>query len=156
MDALIYFNSKELIHLDLKPKNIMFKTKELNEIVLVDFGISKVFKHSKSTLMIAYTPDYIAPELKTSLKVTINSSAADIFSFGLYLFFSLFNYRICYEILTNTHPIYEEKVNFFKNNKNKSTGMTKIDHLICNCLNFDPNKRPSAVELKETIEKIKF
>ena len=35
-----------LVHLDLKPANIMFKSKDLKEIVLVDFGISNFFKEN--------------------------------------------------------------------------------------------------------------
>ena len=46
MDALIYIHSKLFVHCDLKLKNIMFKTKLLKDIVLLDFGNSKIFKNS--------------------------------------------------------------------------------------------------------------
>ena len=33
-----------MIHLDIKPANVMFKTQDFEEIVLLDFGISKFIK----------------------------------------------------------------------------------------------------------------
>ena len=39
--------------MDLKPDNIMFATKELKEIVLLDFGISNVYKENEATKIFA-------------------------------------------------------------------------------------------------------
>ena len=50
----------------------MLKKKDLKEIVLIDFGISKIFKKDQSTYILGYTPNYCAPELITSNKVKIN------------------------------------------------------------------------------------
>ena len=44
LEALEYIHQAEFIHLDLKPKNIMFKSSKLNKIVLLDFGTSKIYK----------------------------------------------------------------------------------------------------------------
>ena len=35
--------------MDLKPDNIMFTTQELKEIVLLDFGISNIYKENEAT-----------------------------------------------------------------------------------------------------------
>ena len=35
-----------IVHLDLKPSNIMFKSKDLKDIVLLDFGISNFFNEN--------------------------------------------------------------------------------------------------------------
>ena len=62
MEALIYIHKYNLIHLDLKPKNIMFKNEDLKEIVVIDFGISKIFKN-ETTKPIGLTRNYSAPEV---------------------------------------------------------------------------------------------
>jgi len=44
LEALRYIHGLGLIHTDLKPMNIMFKSPDKKEIVLLDFGISKIEK----------------------------------------------------------------------------------------------------------------
>ena len=68
-----------LIHMDLKPDNIMFITQELKDIVLLDFGISNVYKKNEATRIFGMTPFYCPPDL---LYIT---PKADIFSFGMFL-----------------------------------------------------------------------
>ena len=64
MRALKYMNSKNLIHLDLKPANIMFTNKDLKEIVLVDFGISNFYKENEKSTIFGMTLAYCPPEIK--------------------------------------------------------------------------------------------
>jgi serine/threonine protein kinase len=63
-DGLIYLHSQNppIIHRDIKPANI--KLTPGNEIILVDFGISKTTDNSQATAAgaIGYTPGYAPPE----------------------------------------------------------------------------------------------
>ena len=51
MYALKYLHDIGLIHMDLKPDNIMFKSQELKEIVLLDFGLS-ISRHQKFIIIL--------------------------------------------------------------------------------------------------------
>lgn len=58
--VLHYFHSKNLIHRDLKPNNIMIDDKM--NLRLLDFGISKMCDRSKTTTLMKGTILYMAPE----------------------------------------------------------------------------------------------
>jgi calcium-dependent protein kinase len=50
-----------VVHRDIKPENIML-TQE-GELKLIDFGLSKQFKHGKKMKTVLGTPYYMAPEV---------------------------------------------------------------------------------------------
>ena len=77
-----YLHEKGFAHLDLKPSNIMFKSSDFEDIVLVDFGISNFYKDTKYTKIFGMTVCYCAPEIKFSDLAHITPKA-DIFSFGM-------------------------------------------------------------------------
>ena len=74
--------------MDLKPLNIMFTTKELNEIVLLDFGISNVYKENEATKIFGMSPKYCPPEIRYH-DMSYITPKADIFGFGMLIEFSL-------------------------------------------------------------------
>lgn len=63
--SLDYFHEAGLLHLDLKPLNIMFVTDTLDYIVLLDFGCSKNFVQNHSTILVGLTRKYCPPEMLT-------------------------------------------------------------------------------------------
>ena len=72
----------------MKPKNILFKTKNLTEIALLDFGVSKTFnlnKSHKSTMIQGLSLKYSPPEILIDDKSQV-STKSDIFSFGMFIF----------------------------------------------------------------------
>ena len=46
--AVKYMHSQNITHRDLKPENIMFADVELDEIKIIDFGLSKRFSKGLS------------------------------------------------------------------------------------------------------------
>ena len=64
----------------------MFKSQELKEIVLLDFGISNIYKENEATKVFGMTPAYCPPEIKFH-DLSYITRKADIFSFGMF-----FNY----------------------------------------------------------------
>ena len=84
LNALDYIHSIGIIHLDLKPKNIIFKSSKYKKLLLIDFGISKIFKQNKETEILGFSYCYSAPEVSIEEKSMI-SPKSDIFSFAMFI-----------------------------------------------------------------------
>ena len=80
--ALGHIHSKNILHRDLKPKNILL-TKS-NVIKIGDFGISKMLDHTFDMAKTATgTPYYLSPEI---IKAEPYNFKADIWSLGVLLY----------------------------------------------------------------------
>jgi serine/threonine-protein kinase len=93
--ALSYANSKNIVHRDIKPQNIMITND--GKVKLMDFGIARIGGLSTLTQTGVFmgTPQYASPEQLEGKKVDIRS---DIFSLGI----------VFYEMLTGLLPYAEE------------------------------------------------
>ena len=82
--ALAHIHQKGVIHCDLKPQNIMILEPEQNPVYvkLLDFGLSKVFHHSRLTTVgvVMGTFPYLAPEVFLNQG---QSFASDVYSLGI-------------------------------------------------------------------------
>ena len=77
LSALEYLHGKKMLHLDLKPRNILI-TRKYQEVKLIDLG----FGWSESFLYdLGYTRDYCAPE-QTAAKTDLFSPATDLYALG--------------------------------------------------------------------------
>ncbi|OQR96115.1 kinase [Thraustotheca clavata] len=77
-----------IVHLDIKPSNIMFAEPNsgLEELILIDFGIAQRMNQSDNIDSIGCgTPGHMAPEL-LSFKASPILSACDVFSAGVLLY----------------------------------------------------------------------
>lgn len=83
--ALDYIHSRNIIHGDLKPSNIMFD--ELDNLRLVDFGLA-VHLHSDKAPRSSGTLEFAPPEM---IKSQGYSSKSDLYSLGLVLYEVLFD-----------------------------------------------------------------
>ena len=79
LSALAYLHKKHIMHLDIKPENIMVTHN--NEIKLIDMGISRKFVWESEVR--CGTAGYIAPEV---LRQHTANDRADIFSTGIVLY----------------------------------------------------------------------
>ena len=74
-----------IVYRDLKPSNIMIKPN--NKVVLIDFGIARIYKESQEgDTMILGSKGYIAPEQLVNIQSNIQT---DIYSLGATMFFML-------------------------------------------------------------------
>lgn len=79
-EALQYLHNLNIVHLDLKPENIVCISPNSNQIKLIDFGIAKVLQDGQVVKAIYGTRDYIAPEVLNYEPLT---TACDMWSFGV-------------------------------------------------------------------------
>ncbi len=126
VNALYFLYDNNIIHRDIKPKNILLKNNK-RDIVLCDFGFARVKNTIKKITTICGSPLYMAPEL---LEAKGYSEIVDVWAIGM----------ILYEMIYGQHPYNECKdINDLKefskkdiqippeNNFNKDTSLDCID-----------------------------
>lgn len=130
-EVLGYLHRRQppIIFRDLKPSNIM-RTPE-GQMVLVDFGIARLFKPGQSKDTIAFgSPGYAAPEQYGKAQTTPRS---DIFSLGVLL----------HQLLTGIDPV-NRPFHFAPLTMPRPAGLSE---LIERMVDVDEAKRPSSMEV---------
>lgn len=123
-------HEKLIMHLDMKPENILCVTRTGNRIKLIDFGLARRFDPNKKLQVMFGTPDFAAPEVLSYDRVT---PAADMWSVGV----------ICYVLLSGFSP--------FLGNSDLET-MTNVTKAI---YDFDDESfDPISDEAKDFISKL--
>lgn len=140
-DALQHLHSQKpqpIVFRDVKPSNIMLD--QYGRIVLIDFGIAKVFETGDKGTMIG-TEGYSPPEQYRGRA----EPAGDIYALGATM----------HHLLTRQDPRLEPPFTFnerpiTKVNENVTPAFEAI---IMRCLSYDPTERyPNAYALKEALE----
>ena len=137
--ALEYIHSRQVIHRDIKNENIIIN--QLNQPVLVDFGLSKNDSMTHLTLnegAFMGTFFYAAPESFEESRLT---STSDIYSLGVVL----------YRCLTHQFPYSDNSPNAFLHTLFNTQHVTvhtlrpevpkELSDLIDHCLSKDPARR---------------
>ncbi len=88
-DAVKYIHSRNVIHRDLKPNNILFLDVNRENVVLIDFGISGYNSGNIKESIKAWTTKFIPPELAAGLSYS-SSPKFDVWALGVILFQMLF------------------------------------------------------------------
>ena len=131
--TLKFIHSKNIVHRDIKPHNILL---DLNSnIKICDFGVGKEIKKGNLVNETCGTPAYVAPELLSGNY--FDPFKADIWSCGVVLYF----------MLTGIVPFRGDNDMELHNNISKGI-YPKIDSISFDCedlikkiLEVDPNKR---------------
>ena len=147
--ALDFAHSRNVIHRDVKPANLMYTWDQ--RIKITDFGIATISRTDNTAeLQVMGTPSYMSPEQTKGLKLTRQT---DFFSLGIVLFELLcgrrpFQGRTLYELLDNVR--YAPAPSLLKLNPNLPAG---IEHVIQRALEKEPDLRyESGREFADAID----
>lgn len=146
--GVCYLHDMRVLHGDIKPENfVLMKEDEINpEIRIIDFGHSVRFKEEDMTKclisMTSGTTIYNPPEILIGQP---HSFPADIWSLGASFYFLITGEWVLH--LNNKPAMYNEsKSIFLKYDKKFGPQFPKSGKdLIMSMLNFNPEKRPTAI-----------
>lgn len=135
--ALKYMREKKLSHLDLKPSNILLKSKSNPVLKIGDFGLAQHMPEDDTNCTIKGSPLYMAPEILLKHQY---DAKVDLWSVGVILYECLFG-KAPYSSKTMNELI--EKIK-----KDKPIDMPHGTNITCecrdllqSCLQRDVNKR---------------
>ena len=80
LDGLGYMHRKNILHLDLKPENMMLVRPGGKRIKIIDYGIAKKYKPGQKLQVMQGTPEFAAPEVVAYEGVT---PATDVWAVGV-------------------------------------------------------------------------
>ncbi|XP_068144679.1 muscle M-line assembly protein unc-89 isoform X5 [Drosophila tropicalis] len=90
-EGVAYMHSQSVVHLDLKPENIMCHTRTSHQIKIIDFGLAQRLDTKAPTRVLFGTPEFIPPEIIGYEPIDFQS---DMWSVGV----------ICYVLLSGLSP----------------------------------------------------
>eukprot|EP01007_Sphenomonas_quadrangularis_P003898 NODE_86_length_2212_cov_84.991216_g64_i0.p1 GENE.NODE_86_length_2212_cov_84.991216_g64_i0~~NODE_86_length_2212_cov_84.991216_g64_i0.p1 ORF type:complete len:590 (+),score=138.14 NODE_86_length_2212_cov_84.991216_g64_i0:171-1940(+) len=100
LSAVQEMHSKGVVHLDIKPENILLDESNPPHVKLCDFGLSATQWGDSKLKLVCGTPNYVAPEILAEPVVPYDGRKADIWSCGVTLF----------AMVSGRLPFYEPKI----------------------------------------------
>lgn len=79
-EGVQHMHQREVLHLDLKPENIMIIRPDSKQIKLIDFGLARKYNPKENLKVMFGTPEFVAPEVITYERIT---PATDLWSVGV-------------------------------------------------------------------------
>lgn len=80
LEGVQHMHDRDVLHLDLKPENIMLVRPDSKQIKLIDFGLARKYVPGSNLKIMFGTPEFVAPEVLTYDTIT---PATDLWSVGV-------------------------------------------------------------------------
>lgn len=147
LDALDYVHGNGLLHLDIKPANIMVDKN--NTIKILDFGISRSVNHQQ-TNVVQGTPFYMSPEQVMNKKV---DQRTDIYGAGITMYKMLCG-RLPFPNNVDQQELSSRIVNgdFIPMKQNYPLVSEAAQRVVNTAMSVEPSKRfSSALEFKNSL-----
>jgi len=143
----LHNNVPPILHLDLKPKNILIDGFNEFRAVIADFGLSVMMKQSNSNIQCGGTYPYMAPEFISGQF----SSKSDIYSFAIVMW-EMLMYAEPYQYVPDRNLL-PAVVNGLRPSWDNSPFLipSVLISIVQRCWSYDPKDRPSANQLCEEI-----
>jgi len=90
-EGIDFIHKQRILHLDMKPENILCLTKTGNRIKIIDFGLARKYDPDKKLQVLFGTPEFVAPEVVNFDQIGYGT---DMWSVGV----------ICYVLLSGLSP----------------------------------------------------
>uniref|UniRef100_A0A1Y1KUY5 Protein kinase domain-containing protein n=1 Tax=Photinus pyralis TaxID=7054 RepID=A0A1Y1KUY5_PHOPY len=90
-EGVAFIHKQRILHLDMKPENILCLTKTGNRIKIIDFGLARKYDPDKKLQVLFGTPEFVAPEVVNFDNIGYGT---DMWSVGV----------ICYVLLSGLSP----------------------------------------------------
>ncbi|KAJ2945229.1 hypothetical protein O0L34_g9300 [Tuta absoluta] len=94
-EGIEFVHRQNILHLDMKPENILCLTKSGNRIKIIDFGLARFYDPEKKLQVLFGTPEFVAPEVVNFDQIGYGT---DMWSVGV----------ICYVLLSGLSPFMGE------------------------------------------------
>ncbi|CAF90187.1 unnamed protein product, partial [Tetraodon nigroviridis] len=108
IDGVNFIHKQGVVHLDLKPENIMCVNKTGSKIKLIDFGLARRLENAGTLKVLFGTPEFVAPEV---INYEAIGYATDMWSIGV----------ICYILLSGLSPFMGDNDNETLSNVTSAT-----------------------------------
>lgn len=142
LSGILHLRKMNIVHRDIKPKNILIKNGVLK---IADFGLAKKMKKKEMSDTVCGSPLYMAPEI---IKKKEYNNKSDIWSLGIILYEMIFKknpFQECKNINELTNKINNKKIDI-EENENININMECIK-LIKKMLQKEEEKRIEWNEL---------
>ncbi|CAF4099273.1 unnamed protein product [Rotaria magnacalcarata] len=105
-EGVSFMHSCNIIHLDMKPENVLCLNRDGHRIKIIDFGLARKFDPDKQLKVLFGTPEFVAPEVINFDRIGFGT---DMWSVGV----------ICYVLLSGLSPFMGESDNDTYTNINR-------------------------------------
>lgn len=146
-DGIEYMHNKKIVHMDIKPQNIIIYD---GIPIIIDFNLSLNLDNYSSFSGWIGTPNYMSPELWKK-EYDIDYYLCDIYSLGVTFYYVINNGKLPFR--AKTREELEDKVTLCHPIKS-NCGIFILDKLIMNMIKKNPNKRPRLSEIKNIISQL--